>query len=214
MVSGCTMHFVDWDYKQVVREICMIREKPIDEHVKEEVVQELRKLEFYGWPVICDVVESIMSKGRYALNNNLWLIVRNAVREKLSEIKNQKNISPNLPKYQQIGNNLLSLQNEIYAEIGYWLKYAPPLKFLNQDVVKREEYYHPEFFDIDVWNNIGRPELPNILLDKYFSIYYDAMMEEEVKHIDGLIVKQLESYLNVLRNLRVAQVKQGNIVHS
>ena len=214
MVSGFTMHFVDWDYKQVVREICMIREKPIDEHVKEEVVQELIKLEFYGWPVICDVVESIMYKGRYALNNNLWLIVRNAVREKLSEIKNKKNISQNLPKYQQIGNSLLSLQNEIYAEIAYWLKYAPPLKFLNQDVVEREEYYQPEFFDIDVWNNIGRPELPNILLDRYFSIYYDAMMEEEVKHIDGLIVKQLQSYINVLRNLRVAQVKQRITVHS
>lgn len=214
MVSECAMRFIEWDYKQIIREFCIVREKPIDEHVKAEVAEELRRLEMYGWPVICEVVESIMLNGRYALNNNLWLIVRNAVRDKLSEIKNQKNTSPILPKYQQIGNSLLSLQNEIYAEISLWLQHRPPLKFKGITIVKREEYYHPEFFDMDEWNKIGRPELPNFLLDNYFSIYYDAMIEEELKEVDGIIIKRLESFLNLLKSIRVAQVKQRTIVHS
>jgi hypothetical protein len=208
------MQFVNWDYKQIIRELCIIREKPIDDHVKAEVADELRKLEMYGWPVICEVAESIMIHGRYALNNSLWLIVRNAVRDKLSEIKNQKNTSPILPKYQQIGKSLLSLQNDIYAEISVWLKCTPPLIFNGSIVVKREHSYQPEFFDLDEWNEIGRPELANILLDKYFSIYYDAMLREETLQSDGIIEKDLEPFLNLLKSLRVAQVKQRTIVHS
>jgi hypothetical protein len=203
------MKYKEWDFDSIISSFCYIREKPLDPHVKESVIEELRKLNFYGWDTVCNVAESVMSHGRYKLNDNLWLIVRNAVNDKIREIRyNKKTYAKAEPKYKQSGFNLPALQTRIISEISTWVNCTPPLKYKGIPIVLNEDGYNSTPFDFEAWIDQGKPKTSSILLDEYLNIYYNALMEEELRQVDGIIIERLDAFFRTLKDLRVAQTEK------
>jgi hypothetical protein len=202
------MKYREWDYRQIMSDIAMVREEPFrDEHIIETVIDEFKRLNYYGWPVICQVAERVFSCGKFALRDKLWLIVRDFVNEKINEIKAGKGAPSTVPVYIQSGFNLISLNTSIKDEIQLWVNSTPPLKYKGIDIINRIKYYNPEVFDIGMWDKKDRPELQNKLMDDYCAIFIDSIEEEESKKQDGILLQNLTSFYNLLQTVRSAQMQ-------
>lgn len=202
------MKYREWDYRQIMSDIAMVREEPFrDEHIIETVIDEFKRLNYYGWPVICQVAERVFSCGKFALRDKLWLIVRDFVNDKISEIKAGKGTPVTVPAYMQSGYYLPTLNSDIDDEIQVWTNTKPPLKYKGVEIVNRDKYYKPEVFDIGMWDKRGRPELQNKLRDDYCKIFIESIEEEESKKTDVILPQNLTSFLKLLQAVRSAQMQ-------
>lgn len=204
-------NYKEWDWEAIISAYCRVREKPIPKEVAESIIAELTKLNFHGWPVICQVVDATLDGGKWALSEKLWVIVRDAVQDKIREIRDAKNPSHSFtPKYQQSGVTIPALVTKITDEIAFWLNAIPPYKYKGIEVVKRSKFYSPEVFDLEQWARNGMPELDSVLKDEYFKIYHESVTHEELVKQDGKLQHELNCFLERLIALRTAQTKVRN----
>lgn len=198
----------EWDWGTLLRQISLAREFPLQDAVRESIKEELEKLNFYGWNVICQVVENVITHGRQTLSDKLWLTVRDCVKERINTIRSgDKVIKTYQPVYTITGQGLTRLAKDIDDEIEMWTNIKPPLKYKGISVVLRAAAYTCESFDIEVWHKKGRPELSSILLDEYMCVYHNSITKEETDKIDGILLDELSRFLERLRALRIAQMK-------
>lgn len=203
-------NYREWDWAAIISAYCRVREKPMAEEVAKPVIEELQKLNFYGWDVICQVVDGTLELGKYVLSDKLWIVVRDAVKDKISEIKGDKVNTFYVPKFQQAGYTLPTLTKEIDNEIDLWINAVPSFKYKGLEVVKRSKYYSPERFDLEQWAQCGMPELDSILKDEYFKIFHESVTKEELAKQDGILQHELSCFLGRLKALRTAQTKVRN----
>lgn len=200
----------EWDWNEIISAYCKVREKPMAEELATAISEELQRLNFHGWNTVCQVVDGTLEAGKYALSEKLWKIVRDAVNEKIAEIRGGKEKKCFTPKYQQSGYSLTSLTKEIDNEIELWHNANPPYKYKGTDVLKREKFYSPERFDLEQWARSGMPELDSILKDEYFKIFHESVTHEELVKQDGKLQHELSCFLERLTALRTAQTKIRN----
>lgn len=198
----------EWDWDLLLKQISLTREYPFQDTVRDSIKIELERLNFYGWNVICQVVENIISYGRSVLFNNLWKTVRDCVDERISSIKNnQVQTKVFTPEHMVIGQGLADINTKTINEMERWLKTDPPLKYKGIAVLYRSSFYPTMNFDLEVWHKKGRQELQSILHDEYMSIYHDSITKEEKEKTNGILTKELSLFLERLYALRSAQIK-------